>query len=108
MAWLHHLHHNPHHWQHWIFPDGYNPPGAKMENGVMRMPERYALEMIADWHGAGRVYQNSWDISDWLSDNMPRILVHSETASFLREGLGKLSYAEIVNNRKWKHEVKND
>lgn len=96
-AWLHHLHHNPHHWQHWIFPDGYYPSGSGVEpGGVVEMPEYFALEMIADWHGAGYAYTGSWDIADWLGKNMPRIRVHSKTAAYLRETLGNLGYADVV------------
>jgi hypothetical protein len=100
-AWLHHIHHNQHHWQHWIFPDGYIIDGAHLENGVMAMPDIYALEMIADWHGAGYAYQDSWDISEWLENNMPNIIVHSQTANFLNNELAKLGYAKIVYNNNW-------
>lgn len=57
-AWLHHIHHNPHHWQHWIFSDGYAPKNSQVENGVVAMPNVYALEMIADWMGASRAYMS--------------------------------------------------
>jgi hypothetical protein len=94
-AWLHHIHHNPHHWQHWIFSDGYSPPGSNIEYGVMPMPERYAMEMIADWHGAGYAYQNSWDIQPWLSENASRILVHSKTNLLLTDILTELGYSDF-------------
>ena len=78
-AWLHHIHHNPHHWNHWIFAGGWIPDGADCENGVLPMPHFYALEMIADWHGAGYAYTGDWDIAKWLYQNMPRITLHSKT-----------------------------
>lgn len=98
-AWLHHIHHNPHHWQHWIFSDGYTPKGGKVEDGVVEMPEMYALEMVADWMGASRAYTGSWDMTEWLIQNMPKIRVHSRTAEYLRETLDALGYADIVNGR---------
>ena len=84
-AWLHHIHHNPHHWQHWIFPDGFTPKGSSVENGVVEMPYRYTVEMVADWLGASMAYTNSWDMTDWLVANMERITLHSRTAAFVRD-----------------------
>lgn len=95
-AWLHHIHYNPHHWQHWIYPDGYTPKGSNVESGVVEMPPNYALEMIADWMGASRAYTKSWDMKDWLWEHIPRIIVHSHTAEFLRHQLDFLGYADIV------------
>lgn len=104
-AWIHHIHHNPHHWQHWIFPDGYTPEGSNVENGIVRMPEKYALEMIADWMGASKAYTRSWDISEWLKANIPRVSVHSETAKYLREQLDLLGYANVVYMVNFKSEL---
>lgn len=96
-AWLHHMNHNPHHWQHWIFPDGFTPKGSNVENGVVEMPQCYALEMIADWYGASMAYTGSWDMSEWLKKNMPRIRVHSATAAYLRSILAADEYGDLVN-----------
>lgn len=97
-AWLHHLHLNPHHWQHWIFPMGYRGKGGKdIVNGIVKMPEYFALEMIGDWLGANKTYQNSWDMSEWLKDNIPQIRVHPETANFLYETLKDIGYSKIVD-----------
>lgn len=93
-AWLHHIHHNPHHWQHWIFPDGYTPQGSSVENGVVEMPEHYALEMVANWLGTSRAYTGSGDMTDWwLGKHLPEIRVHSQTRAYLIEILNGLGYA---------------
>lgn len=105
-AWLHHLQHNDHHWQHWIFPDGYNLEGANLENGVMEMPVYAALEMIADWLGTSKTYTGSWDMSDWLTKNIPKITVHSKTAKYLRETLDILGYADIIYTHKFANELR--
>lgn len=47
-AWLHHQHYGAHHWQHWILR---NDDGT---THCLPMPNRYVLEMIADWWGTGR------------------------------------------------------
>jgi len=105
VAWLHHIHYNPHHWQHWIFPDGYSPKESSVENGVVKMPNRFALEMIADWMGASKAYTGSWDMKDWLYKNMPKIRVHSETATYLRESLDTFGCADVVWAQKFAQEL---
>lgn len=103
-AWLHHIHHNPHHWQHWIFPDGFAPGAANAEAGVLPMPGHFALEMVADWMGASKAYTGSFDMTEWLSNNMPRIRLHSETADHIRGVLDALGYADVVYMQRWAHE----
>ena len=68
-----------------------------MEGACVEMPFEYVLEMIADWMGASKSYTGSWDMSDWLCKNIPRITVHSKTAQAIREILDNpLGYADIV------------
>ena len=65
-AWLHHLHVNRHHPQHWILHND--------DDGIayLPMPERDVREIIADWMGASKAYTGSWDMAEWISNNMPR------------------------------------
>lgn len=95
-AWLHHIHHNPHHWQSWIFPDSFVPKDSQVENGVVEMPQNYALEMVADWMGSSMAYTGSWDMSDWLSKNLPKVRLHSKTVAYLASVLQSLGYEDIV------------
>jgi hypothetical protein len=46
-----------HHWNHWATPDGPKP-----------MPDKYILEMVADWHAASRQYTGSDDITEWFNN----------------------------------------
>ena len=96
-AWLHHIHYNAHHSLHWIFPDGHTPKDSEVVNGLVRMPERYALEMVADWMGASKTYTGDWDMTEWLTGHIPKIRVHPKTADFLVEILDGLGYADIVH-----------
>lgn len=105
LAWLNHKNKNKHHWNYWIFPFGYSPKGSRVENGIVEMPENYALEMIADWLGAGRAYEGSWNISDWLKTTMPTIYLHSNTARFVRDKLIELGYENIVKSMPFGSEV---
>lgn len=72
-AWLHHQHHGPHHWQHWIL---------RKDDGdikALSMPRRYVLEMVADWHGAGRAINGKADLHDWYVANREKIVLHPNT-----------------------------
>lgn len=105
-AWLHHIHWNEHHWQHWVFPDNphYHIKGSSMEDGTLPMPMEYVREMVADWMGANRTYQGSWDMTEWLEKNMPKLRVHSETAANLRSMLDHLGYADVAYVQKFQGE----
>ncbi len=87
-----------------MFSDGFDLPGGNLENGVAKMPTKYALEMIADWHGSSYSYTGEWDIQKWLWENMPRITLHSETADFVRGQLDLLGYADTVFMQRFAHE----
>lgn len=95
-AWLHHIHHNPHHWQHWMFPAQFSMVGANIVLGALPMPEVFALEMVADWMGSSMAYTGGWDMSTWLSKNIPRIHLHPETATFVGKVLGDQGYESIL------------
>lgn len=93
-AWLHHLHHNPHHWQHWLLnlDDGRSRP--------LRMPDNYALEMVADWRGASLAYTGSADMTDWLNDRFSWLNLHDETRAYVLTVLTeKLGYRYTVSYR---------
>lgn len=61
-AWLHHKGHNKHHWEYWIdFADD----GSIIAN---EMPINYVIEMVCDWVGAGKAYNNTkWTQNEPLS-----------------------------------------
>lgn len=66
-AWLHHQHANPHHWQHWVLRED---DGATK---LLRIPESFLREMVADWMGAGRAITGRWEATDWYVKNRDRI-----------------------------------
>lgn len=75
-AFEHHWRHNPHHWEYWVdYIPGWEVP--------FQMQEKYALEMVADWMGAGRGYVGHWDISEWYESNRDRIKLHPETRKYV-------------------------
>lgn len=105
LAWLHHLHFNQHHWEHWMFPNGWTPKNSNVIAGMIEMPERFVLEMIADWTGSSKTYTGSEDMTDWLIANLSRISVHPKTGVFLREKLSELGYADVIHQYPLKSEV---
>lgn len=95
-AWLNHIHQNDHHWNHFLFSDGYSPFGSGIElNGALPMPEVCAREMVADWMAANRTYTDSWDMTDWLNNNLQqKIILHSESRRLVYQILREIGYVE--------------
>lgn len=91
-AWLHHIHANDHHWQHFIFPDGLTPRGSNVEDGCLKMGKRALREMVADWQGASRAYTGSWDMEEWLVNNLCKIRLHTATWACLARTLTEIGY----------------
>lgn len=89
-AWLHHIHHNPHHWEHWIFPQEFTLPNSNTVDNCLEMPHDYILEMVADWQGASFCQTGSWDITDWLQKQYPRLRLHPKTNLALLEILSNI------------------
>lgn len=85
-AFLHHLHLNPHHWQYWCkIEPGENNTAGRPTGTVepVKMPEKYAREMVADWWAAGRAYDGEWRLPDWYAENAHKIVLHPETRDFV-------------------------
>jgi hypothetical protein len=78
-AWLRHQHRNPHHWQYWLLhqDDGQDIP--------IEMPRRYAVEMLADWMGAGRAITGHWDYRDWYNKNKTKIVLHPNSRELVEK-----------------------
>lgn len=74
LAWLHHVHNNPHHWEHWIL----RGKDSGREH-VFDMPEKIAREMVADWMGAGRAINGSWNIEEWYKKTRPKQVMTMKT-----------------------------
>lgn len=70
LAWLKHIHRNPHHWQYWVLnkDDGRVKP--------LYVPQKYLIEMLCDWQGAGRAIHGRYnpedpyfEVRDWYEQN---------------------------------------
>lgn len=49
IAWCHHQHRNKHHWDYWVCSDGM----------AIEMPPKYILQMIVDWKGMGKKFNDT-------------------------------------------------
>jgi hypothetical protein len=78
-AWLFHIHRAKHHWQHWILKEDCG------DVKVLPMPEKYLIEMLCDWIGAGKV-QGRPDTLAWYEEYKSKIILDEETRARL-EGL---------------------
>lgn len=82
-AWLKHQHRSPHHWQHWVL---HEDSGALI---AIRMPERYAVEMMCDWEGAGRAITGKrGGTLEWYVKNRRNMIFHMTTQAFVDHALG--------------------
>ena len=82
IAWLHHQNVNAHHWEYWI-PRTTHYAGDLVPNQPIKMPEKYAKEMAADWMGASRAYEGNWptnfDEWGWFQTNFHTLDLHPRT-----------------------------
>lgn len=76
-AWLLHQKRNRHHWQWWILPE--DNGGTK----ILRMPERYMREMLADWRGAGKAQGYGDNTVNWFIANRQKMQLHPVTNYWL-------------------------
>lgn len=60
---------------------------ANVSPVAIRMPKRFALEMVADWRGAGRAYGNP-DTQNWYKINKDKMILHPDTRMDIEELLG--------------------
>jgi hypothetical protein len=84
-AWLHHQHANPHHWQSWLL---------RNDNGtmtVLRMPEHYMRELVADWCGANRALTGRWGALAWYQQHADVIRLHPATRDEVETLLAELA-----------------
>jgi len=79
-AWLLHQKRNPHHWQWWLLPE--DDGGIKILSMMKKtnLDSTYLAEMVADWYGAGRAIQGSWqNARQWYNKNSCHMQLHTQT-----------------------------
>lgn len=82
-AWLHHVHWNPHHWQHWcLVREGED------HDKVLRMPDKYVREMLADWRGAGKAKWGEDNSLVWYARNQAGIKLRPGVRAWIEKEIG--------------------
>jgi len=84
-AWLLHQKRNKHHWQWWVLPE--DEGGIK----VLEMPDKYILEMICDWIGAGKAQGFGNNTKEWYNKNKHKMQLHPNTRKKVEELIESLT-----------------
>lgn len=95
MAWMHHKGRNPHHYEYWM---------DRMDDGgvPLKMPKKYAYEMICDYLGAGQAYNpKGWNFAkeyQWWENRVRtfNMAIHPTTKQFVTTVLARLANAERI------------
>lgn len=82
-AWFHHRGRNKHHYEFWC--DNFDKGTT-----CVRMPWRYATEMVCDYVGAGRAYNGNGftleqELRWWTDYKMPICKMHPDTKEYVTE-----------------------
>jgi hypothetical protein len=99
LAWLNHTRKNKHHWQFWVLPHDRNDEGCEK---IFDMPEKYALEMIADWMGAAKAQRNNHTALEWYNVHKHKLGLSTKTREFIEKKLLDIYTMEKneLNNKK--------
>lgn len=88
-AWLHHQR-QPHHWQSWIsIGDGGNVT-------PLPIPQRFVLEMVADWYGAGMAISGTRDLERWYLANKDKMILEDGTRYRVQQAIQKAKRVGLV------------
>ena len=96
-GWQHHKGRNPHHYEYWV---------DRLDEGCIpiKMPKRYAYEMICDYLGAGQAYNGEgWSFEkeyEWWKkrqEEYPRMVMHDSTKEFVTMVLTRLKDGSEFN-----------
>lgn len=89
-AWFLHQKRNKHHWQYWLLT---------LDKGnvqAVKMPERYMVEMVADWIGAGIAITGEMEVWEWYKANRNNMTLHPETRNDVEM---LLRWTKIIHNK---------
>lgn len=95
MRWFrNHYSTQPHHWEYWT-RDRANPKTS----ATKPMTDRYILEMIADWYGAGIAINGKQDVLEWYDRqlNTGNINLHEDTIPKVTNLIAEKFPPEFVN-----------
>jgi hypothetical protein len=74
-AWFLHQHRNKHHWNYWI------SVSKKTDIIPVPMPKKYVVQMICDWRGMARKFNDS--AFDYYNKNKGEMILHKDTKGLI-------------------------
>lgn len=88
-AWFLHQKRNAHHWEYWVFP------GHNGEIKVLDMPQKYLIEMLCDWWGAGKAQKSNTSVKEWFYLSRDKMQLSEQTKNWI----GMFIYAYRIFRR---------
>ena len=103
MSWLHHKGRNPNHYEYW--QDDFDHGGKPL-----KMPYKYAIELVCDYLAAGRAYMGKNFTYDaeyewWLKKSSNPIAMHTHTKLFVDCMLSTMMESKSCNCLKKKESL---
>ena len=94
-AWQHHKGRNRHHYEYW--QDNFDKGGT-----ALTMPDKYLLELLCDYVGAGHAYMGKnftyqEEYKWWQNKTKNPIAMHPATKTFIDKVLSRLAWREEHN-----------
>ncbi len=86
LAWNHHQKTQPHHWQYWLLITDSDEPRLR----PLPIPQRFVLEMVADWYGAGMAISGRQDVEPWYLANKDKMILEDGTRYRVTQAIRKL------------------
>ena len=86
IAWNKHQKRQPHHWQYWVLLTDNETPRLR----ALPIPQKYVLEMVADWAGAGKAITGKWEFEEWFLKNKDVYILEDGTRYRVQQAITKL------------------
>ena len=82
-AWLKHQHRNKHHYQYWnlLYDDG--------TEKQLKIPDKYKIEMLCDWIGAGKAIIGKNNIKDWWNKTKDKKKINKKVFKWLEREINE-------------------
>jgi hypothetical protein len=93
VAWNHHQKTQPHHWQYWLLITDSDDPRLR----PIPIPQRFVLEMVADWWGAGMAITGKPELESWHLANKHKIILEDGTAARVLDAIHTLKCKGLIS-----------
>jgi hypothetical protein len=91
-AWNHHQKTQPHHWQYWLLVTDSDEPRLR----PLPIPQRFVLEMVADWYGAGMAINGTRDVESWFLANKHKMMLEDGTFYRVTQAIKKAKCKGLI------------